>query len=112
MKSKKRTKFNNLPDLNNCTIAVIGLGYVGLPLAIEFGKQKHCCISGEKLDRKIIGFDINKKRLEELNQGNDNSNEISHEELTKVKFYYLTSEVISVSKADVFIVSVPTPINS
>ena len=42
---------------------VLGLGYVGLPLAIEFSKNSNCLITGKKLERKVIGFDISKKRI-------------------------------------------------
>ena len=61
----------SFPPLQNCTIAVIGLGYVGLPLALEFAKAKTCCRTGESLSRKVIGFDINIQRLEQLLQGID-----------------------------------------
>ena len=100
------------PDLNKCTLAIIGLGYVGLPLAIEFSKNKNSLISGDNLKRKIIGFDTNENRLQELRRGIDKTNEIDNEELLNVKFHDLTSEITSLSKADVFIVSVPTPINN
>ena len=55
-----------LPPLNNCTVAVIGLGYVGLPLAVEFAKPQACCRTGAALQRRVIGFDINCQRLDEL----------------------------------------------
>ena len=112
MKSKLTNKFDNLPNLNNCTIAIIGLGYVGLPLAIEFAKKKECLLSGNFLNRKIIGFDINDQRLEEIKKGIDKTNEINRKELKSVDFYDLTSKINNLSKADVFIVSVPTPINN
>ena len=54
----------NYPPLENCTIAIIGLGYVGLPLAIEFSKKQRCKITQKILERNIIGFDTNLKRLE------------------------------------------------
>ena len=112
MASKQNPKKYDFPDLNECTIAIIGLGYVGLPLAIEFSKNKNSLISGENLNRKIIGFDTNEERLHELRRGIDKTNEIDNKELLNVKFFDLTSEIISLSKADVFIVSVPTPINN
>ena len=59
------------PVLENCTIAIIGVGYVCLPLAIEFSKKQRCKISQKILKRKIIGFDINPQRLEELKKGID-----------------------------------------
>ena len=60
-----------LPDIHNCTVAVIGLGYVGLPLAIGISKNKTCKISHKKNHRHIIGFDISVKRLDELSSGLD-----------------------------------------
>ena len=53
----------NFPSLNDCTIAIIGLGYVGLPLAVEFAIRKNCCRTNDNLNRKIIGFDINSERI-------------------------------------------------
>ncbi len=99
------------PNLENCTIAIIGLGYVGLPLAVEFAKENKCNITGKKLNRKVIGFDINIKRLQELRDGFDKTNEISKETLLNIKFHDLTNEIPSLAIADVFIVTVPTPIN-
>ena len=111
MKFNKGKKLHNYPDLNNCTLAIIGLGYVGLPLAIEFAKKKNCQLSGEFLNRKVIGFDIDEERLKELKKGFDKTNEIDEKELSKIKFHDLTSHIISLSQADVFIISVPTPIS-
>ena len=99
------------PNLENCTIAIIGLGYVGLPLAVEFAKENKCNITGKQLNRKVIGFDINIKRLQELRDGFDKTNEISKETLLNIKFHDLTNEIHSLAIADVFIVTVPTPIN-
>ena len=64
------------PELNNCSVAVIGLGYVGLPLAIEFAKQQTCNITGKLLNRKLIGFDIDIQRINELKSGFDRTNEV------------------------------------
>ena len=55
-----------MKKLKEIKIAVVGLGYVGLPLAIEFSKIKKCIRTNKVLNRKIIGFDLNKKRVEEL----------------------------------------------
>ena len=101
----------NYPDINNCTVAVIGLGYVGLPLAIELSKKQKCYVSGNNLKRKIIGFDINQKRLKELEIGLDRTNEISKKELLEANFYCLTNKIASIAIADVFIITVPTPID-
>ena len=76
----------NYPDQNDCTIAIIGLGYVGLPLAIEFSKKQKCNISGKILRRKVIGFDINTERLKNLKNGFDITNEIGKGELLNANF--------------------------
>ena len=69
---------------DNLKIAVIGLGYVGLPLAIEFGKN-----------REVIGFDINKSRIDELKKGKDSTLECSLEELQEAKYISFTSNLFS-----------------
>ena len=103
---------SNLPDLRTCNIVIIGLGYVGLPLAIEFAKTKVCKKTGSKLSRKIIGFDINQKRIDDLKKGIDVTNELSSEEKKFLKFIFLTANMNEIKNADVFIVTVPTPISS
>ena len=70
-----------LPPLTTCTVAVIGLGYVGLPLALAFATPGACIRTGSPLKRRVIGFDINHQRLEELHQGLDRTKEASPEEL-------------------------------
>jgi UDP-N-acetyl-D-galactosamine dehydrogenase len=87
--------------LDNSTIAIIGLGYVGLPLAVEFGKK-----------RVVIGFDISVKRISELESGLDHTLEITSEELTHAKQLSFTSDIAKLKAAQVFIVTVPTPIDS
>ena len=67
----------NLPIRNKCVVSVLGLGYVGLPLAISISKRKLSFLNKEKLERKVLGFDINKKRIEDLKKGFDKTNEIS-----------------------------------
>ena len=101
-----------LPSLNDCTVVVIGLGYVGLPLAVEFAKSQACCRTGAFLQRRVIGFDINNQRLEELRQGIDRTNETSAEELQAAKLLEFTSDPAQLVEADVFVVTVPTPIDS
>ena len=101
-----------LPALNNCTVAVIGLGYVGLPLAVEFAKSQSCRRTGSALHRRVIGFDINGLRLEELRQGIDRTNETSAEELQAAQLLEFTSDPAQLAAADVFVVTVPTPIDS
>ena len=81
-------------------IAIIGLGYVGLPLAVEFGKVL-----------PVIGFDINKARIEELKKGFDRTHEVDGDELksaTKLSYSY---DIQDLRTADYFIVTVPTPID-
>ena len=60
----------NLPPLYKCSVAVIGLGYVGLPLAISIANQKRCILSNKKIQRKVIGFDLDNTRIMELKRGN------------------------------------------
>ncbi|MBI2274131.1 MAG: nucleotide sugar dehydrogenase [Bacteroidetes bacterium] len=81
-------------------IVIIGLGYVGLPLAVEFGKKY-----------KTIGFDINEARIRELKSGNDKTLEISKEELVEAKSLSFTSLLEEISTANIFIVTVPTPVD-
>ncbi|WP_043692758.1 nucleotide sugar dehydrogenase [Synechococcus sp. KORDI-49] len=102
----------NLPSLNNCTVAVIGLGYVGLPLAVEFAKPQACRRTGYSLNRRVIGFDINIRRLEQLRQGVDSTNEICAAELKASQYLQFTNDPAQLAEADVFIVTVPTPIDS
>lgn len=86
--------------LENKTIAIIGLGYVGLPLAVEFGKI-----------RPVIGFDINPKRIVELQSGKDNTLECNPEQLAQASQLKFTSAPADLQKAEIFIVTVPTPID-
>ena len=60
--------FEKLPKRDSCTIAIIGLGYVGLPLAVEFAKCKLCKRTNKNLQNKIIGFDLNEKRIFDLDK--------------------------------------------
>ncbi len=80
-------------------IAVVGLGYVGLPVAVEFGKKQ-----------EVIGFDINKNRIDTLKQGFDYTNEVSQEDL-KVANIKFTDDATQLMGCDFIIVAVPTPIN-
>ena len=101
----------NLPLIDNCTICIVGLGYVGLPLAIEFSKIKTCLRTGKKLRRTVIGFDLNQKRIEQLKLGLDITKETEEKDLNEFKSINFTSDLNKISKADVFIISVPTPID-
>lgn len=102
----------SLPPLATCTVAVIGLGYVGLPLALEFAKPKACVRTGEPLRRRVIGFDINQQRLSELLAGVDRTQETNAEEMQAASLLELGSDPDGLAQADVFVVTVPTPIDS
>tara|TARA_R110002124_G_scaffold91090_2_gene232008 strand:+ start:1157 stop:2431 length:1275 start_codon:yes stop_codon:yes gene_type:complete len=83
------------------TIAVIGLGYVGLPLAVEFGKS-----------RPVIGFDINEGRIEALRGGHDGTLEISLGELREASNLSFSSSIADLAEVNIYIVTVPTPIDA
>lgn len=87
-------------DINNIKIAVIGLGYVGLPLAVEFGKH-----------RPVIGFDINKKRVQELREGFDVTLEVDSEALKAADSLKFTTELNDIADYNFYIITVPTPID-
>jgi UDP-N-acetyl-D-galactosamine dehydrogenase len=80
------------------TIALIGLGYVGLPLAVEFGKY-----------RKVIGFDIYQNRVDELEAGHDATLETSDEDLAAAKHLKFTTNIEDLREASIYIIAVPTP---
>lgn len=81
------------------TIAVIGLGYVGLPLVIEFGKTE-----------RVIGFDISVPKVESCQRGVDPSRELPDEEMAAAKHAEYTADPKLLGEADVIIVAVPTPV--
>ncbi|MEI8141462.1 MAG: nucleotide sugar dehydrogenase [Chitinophagia bacterium] len=85
---------------NKHKISVIGLGYVGLPLAVEFGKKF-----------KVIGYDINKSRITELKNGIDRTNETTKNQLDESVYLNLSSEEEELKDSTIFIVTVPTPID-
>ena len=87
-------------NLNNTTIALIGLGYVGLPLAVEFGKH-----------RPVIGFDINQTRVAELQGGQDHTLECSPEQLKAAQHLRFSSQLDDLRDCGIFIVTVPTPVD-
>jgi UDP-N-acetyl-D-galactosamine dehydrogenase len=89
-----------MKTLNETNLAIIGLGYVGLPLAVEFGKLY-----------STIGFDINKGRIEELTNLQDHTLEVSSEELSLASKLTYSCNVNDLRNANVFIVTVPTPID-
>lgn len=87
-------------NTTNIRLAIIGLGYVGLPLAVEFGRK-----------RSVVGFDINPHRIEELKAGTDSTLEISPQELADAKQLSLTTDVAALRACNCYIVTVPTPID-
>lgn len=87
-------------DIKKIKIGIIGLGYVGLPLAVEFGK-KH----------QTIGFDINEKRVAELNSGVDKTLECTPEQLASADELHFASDLESIKNCNFYIVTVPTPID-
>jgi UDP-N-acetyl-D-galactosamine dehydrogenase len=89
-----------MTNLQTKRIAVIGLGYVGLPLAVEFGK---------KYD--VLGFDINKNRINELKNGIDRTKESNEEEIKSAVRLKFSNDVRDLKEYNVFIVTVPTPID-
>jgi UDP-N-acetyl-D-galactosamine dehydrogenase len=84
----------------NLKIAVIGLGYVGLPLAVEFAK-----------DRDVVGFDLDKERIKELKQGWDKTQELSAQEIQASHKLTMSSELTDLAHCNCFIITVPTPVN-
>ena len=87
-------------QLSELKIAIIGLGYVGLPLAVEFGKQV-----------PVVGFDIHQKRIDELKSGQDHTLEVSPEELKQSTHLSYTTSLDDLKSCNFFIVTVPTPID-
>lgn len=87
-------------SLDSTKLAVVGLGYVGLPLAVEFGKS-----------RSVIGFDINQARISALESGHDSTLEVSDEELLSSKKLEFSNDLERLADCNVFIVTVPTPID-
>jgi UDP-N-acetyl-D-galactosamine dehydrogenase len=87
--------------LSNVKLCIVGLGYVGLPLAVEFGKKY-----------RTIGFDLNSNRVDELNSGTDSTFEVSNAELREVHKLEFTTDVGAIADCNVFIVAVPTPIDA
>ena len=86
--------------LEDIKLAVIGLGYVGLPLAVEFGKK-----------RSVIGFDINQSRINALREGHDSTLEVDDDELKEATHLRFTADAADLEAANVYIVTVPTPID-
>ena len=100
--------FNGIKAIINCNnmdsselkLAVVGLGYVGLPLTIEFGKK-----------REVIGYDIDKSRINDLSKSIDKTQECSKEEINDAKYASFTSNIEEIKNCNCFIITVPTPID-
>ena len=93
-------KLNELIDSKKIKISIIGLGYVGLPLAVEFGKQY-----------KTIGFDVNNNRIAALIDGHDVTGELSQEQINNSENIFFTNEVNDIQDSNIYIVTVPTPVD-
>lgn len=89
-----------MSDVTQITLAVVGLGYVGLPLAVEFGRTV-----------AVLGFDISARRVSELRRGEDHSLEVDRDELLSAKHLQLSDDPLDLAKCDVFIITVPTPVD-
>ena len=87
-------------ELENIKLAVIGLGYVGLPLAVEFGKR-----------RPVVGFDINEARIDALQNGHDSTLEVDDDELASAEMLSFSADPAVLDDCNVYIVTVPTPID-
>ena len=85
-----------MPDIHSTKLAVIGLGYVGLPLAVEFSRKIPC-----------VGFDLKEQRIAELRQGLDTTREVSSEELAGIEDLHFTSLIEDLRDCNVFIIAVP-----
>lgn len=90
-----------MQKLEDIKLGIIGLGYVGLPLAVEFGKQ-----------RKVVGFDINTNRISELKSGHDLTLEVSSEELASAENLSFSSSISDIVDCGIYIVTVPTPVDN
>jgi UDP-N-acetyl-D-galactosamine dehydrogenase len=95
------TEVQEPTSLDGRTIAIIGLGYVGLPLGVEFGKH-----------RQVLGFDINQARIDELRTGKDHTLEVGADELAAATHLRFSSDTADLTDCGVFIVTVPTPIDA
>jgi UDP-N-acetyl-D-glucosamine/UDP-N-acetyl-D-galactosamine dehydrogenase len=97
---KHLEKLKTLVESNDIKICILGLGYVGLPLAVEFGKKYN-----------TVGFDVNKKRILSLKDGHDATGEVSTKEINKSKDIIFTDNLKDIEDSNIFIVTVPTPVD-
>ena len=89
-----------MKNIENSNIAIIGLGYVGLPLAIEFSKKF-----------KVIGFDLNKERIRELKNFYDHTNEVDESVLRELKNLKFSHRKKDIKNNNIYIITVPTPVD-
>ena len=89
-----------IPQLDKLNICIVGLGYVGLPLAIEFGKKY-----------KTIGFDVNQTRIDELKSGYDKTLEVEKSNFDDSKLLIFSSDDNNINDCNIYIITVPTPID-
>ena len=100
-KSDLQAEVRSESDQRQATVAVVGLGYVGLPLAVEFGKH-----------RPTVGYDLSRKKIENIERRVDTTGELSAAELEGARFLRVTEDPIGLERAEFVIVAVPTPINA
>src|SRR5512145_1184284 len=93
-------RINTMHTPDDIKLAIIGLGYVGLPLAVEFSKH-----------RPVVGFDISQGRISALQEGHDATLEVSDVELRKAYKLHYSADISDLAACNTFIVTVPTPIN-
>jgi len=101
----------SIQNYEDVKIAIIGLGYVGLPLAQAFAEKY-----------KVVGFDINKKRIEEISNAYDSTRELTSDQLKSVlpkfnknltsNFLHLTTQIDDIADCNIYIITVPTPIDN
>jgi UDP-N-acetyl-D-galactosamine dehydrogenase len=99
--SESRTQTRRMKALEDSKIAVVGLGYVGLPLAVEFGKIVD-----------TVGYDIRAARVTELQGGNDRTQETSTDEMAAASLLTFTTDLAAIADCNIYIVTVPTPIDA
>src|SRR6476620_5853233 len=97
----ERSDVKPTPAVTLPTVAIVGLGYVGLPVAVAFGKQ-----------RPTIGYDLSKKRIENLRHHVDATGEVATADLMESKDFRATFYPADLGEADYIIIAVPTPINA
>ena len=103
-------KNSNLPNINSCSIAVIGLGYVGFPLAYAIASRKISLMDKKLLTRKVFGYDLDKQRISELKNGLDRNKIIKDNKKDNFGSIFFTDKISDLNDIDIFIITVPTPL--